>query len=97
VSAPADPAIRAERAERIRARLAGKFSPLELSVRDESHLHEGHAGAAGGAGHFRIRIVAGAFRGLPPLARHRLIYAALSDLMPSEIHALAIEALPPPT
>jgi BolA protein len=85
----------ASRAERIRARLAAQFSPLELSIRDESHLHEGHAGAAGGASHFRIRIVAGAFRGLSPLARHRLIYAALSDLMQSEIHALAIEALPP--
>jgi BolA family transcriptional regulator, general stress-responsive regulator len=96
VSPAPDPAPRTERLERIRARLAGQFSPLELSIRDESHLHEGHAGAAGGAGHFRIRIVAAAFRGLAPLARHRLIYAALSDLMPGEIHALAIEALPPP-
>jgi BolA family transcriptional regulator, general stress-responsive regulator len=90
VSAP-----EADRSERIRARLTAKLSPLELSIRDESHLHEGHAGAAGGAGHFRIRIVAAAFRGLTPLARHRLVYAALSDLMPTEIHALAIEALPP--
>jgi BolA family transcriptional regulator, general stress-responsive regulator len=86
----------AGRAERIRARLTAQFSPLELSIRDESDLHEGHAGAAGGASHFRIRIVAAAFRGLTPLARHRLIYAALSDLMQSEIHALAIEALPAP-
>jgi BolA family transcriptional regulator, general stress-responsive regulator len=88
-------AVSADRLARIRARLAAEFSPLELDVRDESHLHEGHAGAAGGAGHFRIRIVAEAFRGRPPLARHRLIYAALSDFMPGEIHALAIEALPP--
>jgi BolA family transcriptional regulator, general stress-responsive regulator len=85
----------ADRLERIRMRLATEFSPVELNVRDESHLHAGHAGAAGGAGHFRIRIVAEAFRGRPPLARHRLIYAALSELMPGEIHALAIEALPP--
>jgi BolA family transcriptional regulator, general stress-responsive regulator len=87
---------RADRGEQVRARLSAQLAPLELSVEDESHLHAGHAGAAGGAGHFRIRIVAAAFRGLTPIARHRLVYAALADLMPSEIHALAIEALPPP-
>ena len=54
------------------------------------------AGAAGGASHFRVRIVAQAFGGLSPVARHRLVYAAVADLMPGEIHALALEALPPP-
>jgi BolA family transcriptional regulator, general stress-responsive regulator len=87
---------RADRIERVRVRLSAELSPLELAIEDESHLHAGHAGAAGGASHFRIRIVAQAFRGLTPIARHRLVYAALSDLMRSEIHALAIEALPPP-
>jgi BolA family transcriptional regulator, general stress-responsive regulator len=87
---------RTERAERLRERLVREFAPLELSVKDESHLHAGHAGAAGGASHFRVRIVAAAFGGLPPLARHRLVYAAAGDLMGGEIHALAIEALPPP-
>jgi BolA family transcriptional regulator, general stress-responsive regulator len=72
-----------------------EFTPLELIVRDESHLHAGHAGAAGGASHFRVRIVAEAFRGLSPVARHRLVYGALADLLKSDIHALAIEALPP--
>ena len=93
---PLPPASRAERLERVRARLDAEFSPLELRVEDESHLHEGHAGSAGGASHLRVHIVAAAFRGLTPVARHRRIYAALSDLMPSEIHALAIEALAPP-
>jgi BolA protein len=69
---------------------------VELTVTDESHLHEGHAGARGGAGHFRVHIVAAAFRGIRPVARHRLVYEALADLMTGEIHALAIEALPPP-
>jgi BolA protein len=86
---------RATRGERLRQRLTDEFRPLELSVEDESHLHAGHAGAAGGASHFRIRIVAEAFRGKPAVARHRLIYAALGELMKSEIHALAIEASPP--
>jgi BolA family transcriptional regulator, general stress-responsive regulator len=86
---------RATREERLRQRLIAEFRPLELSVEDESHLHAGHAGAAGGASHFRIRIVAEAFRGKPAVARHRLIYAALGELMESEIHALAIDASPP--
>jgi BolA family transcriptional regulator, general stress-responsive regulator len=86
----------ATREERLRRRLIEEFRPLELHVDDESHLHAGHAGAAGGASHFRIRIVAEAFRGKLPVARHRMIYAALGDLMKSEIHALAIDASPPP-
>lgn len=85
----------AAREERLRQQLTARFSPLELAVEDESHRHAGHAGAAGGASHFRIRIVAEAFRGISPLARHRLVYAALADMLKSEIHALAIEALPP--
>jgi len=87
---------RATREERLRQRLVAEFRPLELSVEDESHLHAGHAGAAGGGSHFRIRIVAEAFRGRPPVARHRLIYAAVGELMNGEIHALTIDASPPP-
>lgn len=85
---------RATRAARLRARLESAFAPAEITITDESHLHEGHAGAAGGASHFRVRIVAAAFRGVAPVARHRLVYRAVGDLMQSEIHALAIEALP---
>ena len=85
-----------ERAQCLRERLVRELAPIELVIHDESHLHAGHAGAAGGASHFRVRIVAEAFGGLTPVARHRLVYAALADLIPGEIHALALEALPPP-
>ena len=78
----------------IRERLAA-LSPASLDIEDESHLHAGHAGAQGGAGHYRVRIVAGCFKGLSPVARHRLVYDRLSDLMPHAIHALAIDAQPP--
>ncbi len=87
---------RATREARLRERLIAAFAPIELAVTDESHLHEGHAGARGGASHFRVRIIAAAFRGIHPVSRHRLVYEALADLMKGEIHALAIEALPPP-
>lgn len=78
----------------IRERLAA-LAPASLAVEDESHLHAGHAGARGGAGHYRVRIVASCFKGLSPVARHRLVYDHLSDLMPHAIHALAIEAQSP--
>ena len=84
------------RVTRIKARLHGAFAPEDLSVLDESHLHAGHAGALTGKGHFRVRIVAAAFAGMPLIARHRAIYAALAEEMENDIHALAIEALPPP-
>ena len=65
--------------------------PIEsLRIEDESHLHAGHAGAQGGAGHFRIWIKSPAFEGLSRVAQHRLVYDALSAWMPHEIHALAI-------
>jgi BolA protein len=83
------------RAQRLRERLQSRFAPAQLTVQDESHLHAGHAGAASGQSHFRIRIVSEAFRGISPLGRHRLVYAAVDDLLKSDIHALAIEALPP--
>ena len=84
------------RAQRLHDTLVARFAPLELEIEDESQHHAGHAGAAGGQSHFRIRIVSEAFRGVSPVARHRLVYAAVADMLKSDIHALAIEAQPPP-
>ena len=83
------------RTDRIREALTAAFAPQRLVIEDESHRHAGHAGAADGRGHFRVEIVSAAFAGLPPLARHRQVYAALGDLMQSEIHALSIHARTP--
>jgi BolA protein len=85
----------AGRLERIRAALTAAFAPRHLVIEDESHKHAGHPGAATGRGHFRVEIVAGAFAGLPALARHRQVYAALGELMQTDIHALSIEARAP--
>lgn len=77
----------------IRSRLDRTFTPAELEVIDEGHLHIGHAGE--GNGHFRVRVVSTAFADLTPIERHRLVYAALGDLIGHGIHALAIEARSP--
>lgn len=79
---------------RLRERLAS-LAPLELQIEDESHLHAGHAGAAGGGAHLRVRLVAPVFAGKSTVERHRLVYAAAGDLMRQDIHALAIRALSP--
>lgn len=80
----------------IRNRLSDAFHPERLEVIDESALHAGHAGARpGGETHFRVVVVAEAFRGLSAIARQRQIYRALDDLMADRIHALAIDARTP--
>ena len=89
------PHHRMSRATWIETTLRAAFTPDELAVEDESHRHVGHAGAAGGGGHFRVRIVAAAFRGQSRVARHRAVYAALGAAMRTEIHALAVETLTP--
>lgn len=84
-----------DRPAEIRARLEHRFAPLELEVRDDSAAHAGHAGARDGRGHFAVRIVSLAFDGESRLARHRMVYTALGDLMQTDIHALSITALTP--
>ncbi|MBL0163972.1 MAG: BolA family transcriptional regulator [Xanthomonadales bacterium] len=76
----------------IRSRLEENLQPIELTITDDSHRHAGHPGARDGRGHFSIRITSPAFDGLTPLARHRAVYAALGELMQTDIHALAIDA-----
>lgn len=85
----------ADRFALIRARLTAAFAPMECSLQDESALHAGHPGAAGGGGHYRLHLVSDSFEGLSRVQRHRLVYDCLHDLMHAEIHALAIVALTP--
>ena len=70
--------------------LKKSFPIDQLKIEDESHLHRGHIGAQGVAGHYRIHIESPAFKGLNRVQKHRLVYDALSAWMPKEIHALAI-------
>ena len=78
----------------IEERLAA-LQPSHIDIRDDSALHAGHEGAKGGGGHYALTIVSPQFAGKNTLARHRMIYAALGDLMQHKIHALAISAHAP--
>lgn len=78
------------RIHEIEKRLTDAFSPTRLEIIDESHKHAGHAGAASGGGHFIVTIASPSFNGLPMVKQHRMVFAALDDMMESEIHALKI-------
>lgn len=67
----------------------------EIAIEDESALHAGHEGAKSGGGHYRLRIISEKFTALAPLARHRLVYEALGEMMQRDVHALSIQALTP--
>ena len=89
------PRLNPERVARITKLLTEALAPVALEVNDDSHKHAGHAGARTGQGHFSVHVVSHAFAGKPPLARHRLVYAALGAMMQTDIHALAIHAKAP--
>ncbi len=89
--------------ERMRQRLQA-LQPQALAIEDDSEKHAGHPGAASGGGHYRLRLVSRRFEGLPRLARHRLVYDSLNEMMRRDVHALSMVLLtpaeagvPPPT
>jgi BolA protein len=80
----------------ITEKLTAAFAPESLQVVDESHQHVGHAGhRPGGETHFRVYIVADAFRGKSRIDRHRMIHETLRRDLADGIHALAIHAAAP--
>ena len=85
----------ATRAERLRERVRHGLAAEHVELTDESGAHVGHAGAASGAGHYHVLVVSTRFRDLDAIARHRLVYEAVGDLIPDEVHALAITAHTP--
>jgi BolA protein len=78
----------------IEARLRAALAPSAVEVQDDSHLHQGHAGASAGR-HYTVRLVSPRFEGLGRLARHRLVYDSLGSLAAQGVHALAIVAKAP--
>lgn len=83
----------AAKVARIEALIRAALAPSELVVTDEGHKHAGHSGE--GKGHFHVAIVSAAFTGQSAIKRHRQVYAAVAEMMPEGIHALAIDARSP--
>jgi BolA family transcriptional regulator, general stress-responsive regulator len=87
--------MNADRVARMREYLHAALNPSQLDIQDDSHKHAGHAGARDGRGHFSVVIESEAFAGKSLIARHRMVYAAVGDMMQTDIHALAIQAKAP--
>lgn len=75
--------------------LLAVFQPVQIEIIDDSHKHAGHEGSRSGGGHYTLHIVSAQFAGKPTLARHRMIYSALGDMMKHDIHALNVKAYTP--
>lgn len=82
------------RVEQMRQYLAA-LDPVSVEIVDESHKHAGHAGARTGGGHYLLQIISPEFSGKNKMARHRMIYSALAEMMERDIHALTIDAKSP--
>lgn len=80
-----------ERYELIIARLTSAFHPEKLILTDDSQQHAGHRGASSGAGHYTLEIASQSFHQQSKITCHRMIYQALGDLIPDEIHAISIK------
>ena len=80
--------------ELMRQKLA-VLEPEEIVILDDSARHAGHEGAKSGGGHYRVTVVSARFDGESPLARHRLVYSALNEMMNKNIHALSVKAYTP--
>ncbi len=68
----------------LRAHLVEAFPDAEIAIED----------LAGDGDHYRARVVSRAFRGLPRVRQHQLVYAALKGKMGGELHALALDTAP---
>ena len=78
----------------LRGALEQAFAPTTLEILDDSAAHAGHEGSRAG-GHYRVTVVAEAFRGRSRLERHRLVYAAVAPHFQGAVHALNIVARTP--
>ena len=85
----------AARVAAIESALEEQLAPAALLVKDQSHLHAGHAGAQDGRGHFEVIIISARFEGKSRIQRHRMIFDAVGRLMETDIHALSIQAFTP--
>ena len=81
-------------AKEIESILKEEFAPIHLEIIDESHLHAGHMGyVEGQSTHFRITIVSEKFEGMMPIKQHRMVNAAVKELLDGPVHALALKTL----
>jgi BolA protein len=83
------------RIDELRNRITSALGADIVELQDDSAKHRGHAGARGGAGHYSVVVVSGRFAGMGRVDRHRAVYDAVGDMIPTQVHALAVRAYTP--
>jgi BolA protein len=83
------------RVDELRDRITAALTAERVEIQDDSEQHRGHAGARGGAGHYTAIVVAERFAGMGRVERHRAVYEAVGDMIPSQVHALVVRAYTP--
>lgn len=78
--------------ESIEGQLQAAFSPLHLTVRNESHMHNVPPGSES---HFNVVLVCDRFEGVRQVARQQQVYQILSEHLASGVHALALHTYTP--
>ncbi|MBY0273884.1 BolA family transcriptional regulator [Candidatus Binatia bacterium] len=84
-----------DRMNELRNRITAALAADVVELQDDSAKHRGHAGARGGAGHYSVVVVASRFAGMTRVDRHRAVYDAVGDMIPHQVHALAVRAYTP--
>lgn len=84
-----------DRVQELQSRITRALAAERVEVQDDSALHAGHAGARSGGGHFSVVVVSERLAGLDRVARHRAVYDAAGDMIPTHIHALSVRAFTP--
>ncbi|CAN8020350.1 unnamed protein product [Ixodes persulcatus] len=77
---------------RIEEKLSKALNPTELSVENESHMHNVPKGSET---HFRVTVVSASFEGKSLVQQHALVYGAVKEELQNPVHALAIETSTP--
>lgn len=72
-------------AEELETLLKDAFPEAEIEITD----------LAGDGDHYKAKVVAREFAGVPKVKQHQMVYAALKGRMGGELHALALETAAP--
>ena len=73
------------KADELKTRIKEALPDAEVKVQD----------LTGGGDHYQVEVVSQAFDGIPSVKRHRMVYAAVNDVIGGALHAMALKTRTP--